>query len=407
MKLRICLVSDGYPPENAGSGITTYTVTMARGLVQEEHTVSVIAPALDEGASVSERDGVWLHRILPARLPGSPFRRRRGGKTFLDAYLFARAVGAEVQKIMHEGGLDVIESPEHGAGGFALAMNGGRLPHVVRLHAPLFLVNEAAGRRLSAGGRIVDAMERTTVRRAALMTSPSRALGAVVAPRFGIDPGRIRVVPNSIDTDVFRPARQGTPHPPTVLYVGKVAPLKGVFVLADAIPLVIRQIPEARVVIVGSDHPTANGGGSSKREMLARLRQAGVASNVAVLDPVERTRLVGLYGDADVCVIPSLWENFSYACLEAQSCAVPVVAAAVGGLVEMIDHGRDGTLVPSNDPARLAEGILELLAHPERGRAMGEAARAKVLRNYGVPRVVRQTLAVYTEAIAGRQACSR
>ena len=141
--------------------------------------------------------------------------------------------------------------------------------------------------------------------------------------------------------------------------------------------------------------------------MLARLRQAGVASNVAVLDPVERTRLVGLYGDADVCVIPSLWENFSYACLEAQSCAVPVVAAAVGGLVEMIDHGRDGTLVPSNDPARLAEGILELLAHPERGRAMGEAARAKVLRNYGVPRVVRQTLAVYTEAIAGRQACPR
>ncbi len=402
MSLRICLITDGYPPENAGSGITTYTVTTARGLAQNGHRVSVIAPAVEGGRSVSERDGVQLHRVLAARLPGT------GGKTFLDAYLFARAVAAEVHKLMNEDGLDIIESPEHGAAGFALAMNGGRLPHVVRLHAPLFLVNEVVGRRLSAGARLVHAMERTTTRRAALVISPSRALGEVVAPRFGIDPARIYVVPNTIDTESFRPAEAGeiAPHPPTVLYVGKVAPVKGAAVLTQAIPRIVRRIPEVRVVIVGSDHPTAHAEGSSKKEMLARLRQAGVDSNVTMLDRIERARLVPLYHNADVCVVPSLWETFPYACLEAMSCGVPVVATAVGGLNEIIDRGRDGVLVPPGDPARLADEIVELLTHAERRRAMGQAARGKALRAYSVERVVQQTVAAYDEAIA-RAAATR
>ena len=408
MSLRICLISDGYPPENAGSGITTYTATTARALAEDGHRVSVIAPAVEGCTPVSDRGGVQLHRVLAARVPG------RGGKSFFDAYLFARAAAAKVHKLMSESGLDVVESPEHGAGGFALAVNGQKVPLVVRLHAPLFLVNEVVGRRLSAGGRIVNAMERTITRRATLVTSPSRALWQIVAPRFGIDPARIRVVPNSIDTENFRPAEAGevAPHPPTILYVGKVAPVKGVVVLTQAIPRVVRRLPEAHVVIVGADHPIGPGLGSSKQEMLAKLQQAGVASNVDVLDPIERSRLRALYHNADVCVVPSLWENFSYACLEAMSCGVPVVAAAVGGLTEVIDSGRDGVLVPPGDPVRLADEIVELLTHAERRQAMGQAAREKALRAYSVERVVQQTVATYSEAIARADAprssaCSR
>ena len=400
MNLRICLITDGYPPENAGSGIATYTATTARALAQAGHKVSVISPAVDGGTSVSQRDGVQLHRVLAAHLPGS------GGKSFLDAYLFARAAAAEVHKLTNAGGLDIVESPEHGAGGFALTMNGRQALHVVRLHAPLFLVNEAAGRRLSVGGRLVNAMERTTTRRAALVTSPSWALAEIVAPRFGIDPARIRVVPNSIDTDMFRPAEAGevAPHPPTVLYVGKVAPLKGAAVLAQAIPRVVRRLPEVRLVIVGSDHPAGPRGGSSKQEMLARVRQAGVESNVTMLDRMERTRLVTLYHNADLCVVPSLWETFPYACVEAMSCGLPVVATAVGGLNEIIDQGRDGVLVPPRDPAKLADEIVELLTHAERRRTMGQLAREKALRLYSVERVVQETLAAYDEAMARARA---
>jgi glycosyltransferase involved in cell wall biosynthesis len=166
------------------------------------------------------------------------------------------------------------------------------------------------------------------------------------------------------------------------------------------------------LVIVGADHPIGPGVGSSKQEMLAQLQQAGVASNVAVLDPIERSRLRTLYHNADVCVVPSLWENFSYACLEAMSCGVPVVAAAVGGLTELIDPGRDGVLVPPSDPVRLADEIVELLTHAERRQAMGQAAREKTLRAYSVERIVQQTVAAYDEAIARAaaprsSACSR
>jgi glycosyltransferase involved in cell wall biosynthesis len=405
MSLRICLISDGYPPENAGSGITTYTATTARALVQDGHQVSVIAPAVEGAASVSERSGVQLRRVLAARLPGS------GGKSFLDSYLFARAAAAEVHKIMRQNGLDVIESPEHGAAGFALAMNGARRPHVVRLHTPLFLANEAAGRRLSAGGRVVHAMERTTTRRAALVTSPSLALGQAIAPRFGIDAARIRVVPNSIDTEAFQPATESVPHAPTVLYVGKILVWKGVFILTEAIPRIINRIPDARVVFVGSDHPAGNGLGSTKQEMLAQFQHAGVASRVTILDRVERSELIALYHQADVSVVPSLWEGFGYTCLEAMSCGLAVVATAVGGLSEIIDQGRDGVLVPPSDPVKLADAIVELLVHAERRRALGQAARGKALRVYSVERVMQQTVAAYDEAIAlagaGGGACSR
>ena len=406
MSLRICLITDGYPPENAGSGITTYTATTARALARDGHKVSVIAPAVDGGPSVGERDGVQLHRVLAPRLPGS------GGKSFLDTYLVARAVAGEVHKLKREAGLDVIESPEHGAAGFALSMNGARLPHVVRLHTPLFLANEAAGRRLSAGGRVVHVMERTTTRRATLVTSPSQALGQVIAPRFGIDPAGIRVVPNSIDTEAFRPAAGAIPHAPTVLYVGKILLWKGVFTLTEAIPRVVRRIPDARVVIVGSDHPTGHGRGSTKQEMLAQLRHAGAASHVTMLDRVERSQLVAMYHAADVSVVPSLWEGFGYTCLEAMSCGLAVIATAVGGLSEIIDQGRDGVLVPPGDPVRLADEIVELLMHAERRRALGQAARGKALRVYSVERVVQQTVAAYHEAIAradgaGGGACSR
>jgi glycosyltransferase involved in cell wall biosynthesis len=298
-------------------------------------------------------------------------RRVSRGKTFADAYLFARAVASKAKEIFAADGIDVIESPEHGAEGFALTHKTIRVPHVVRFHTPLFLVNEIIGKRLSVGARIVDAMERATARRATLTSSPSRALAAIVSSRFGIPLNRISVVPNCIDHETFHPSPQAHSGEPTVLYAGKVAPRKGVQVLAEAIPLIVRRVPQVRVLIIGSDHPTDTGAGSSKEEMLARLTRAGVASNVTMLPATQRTNLVRFYQNADVFVQPSLWENFATTCLEALACGIAVVASAVGGLPEIIEDGRDGLLVPPKDPVRLADAVATLLEDPARRLEMG------------------------------------
>ena len=401
MGLHVCLVCGEYPPDTVGGGIGTYSAALARGLAKTGHRVSVIARAVRGRETVHREDGIVVHRVLPLRTPGlRQVFRRFGGKTFADAYLFARAVAAKVANVTAGDGVQIVESPEHGAEGFMLAKRCAHVPHVVRFHTPLFLVNEAIGRKLSVGGRIVDVMERTTARRAVLTTSPSRDLAEIVASRFDIPLARIRVVPNCIDHETFHPAAHPPSGEPTVLYAGKVAPRKGIAVLAEAIPLIVRRVPQVRIVVVGSDHPTATGTGSSKQEMLERLTQAGVASRVTILPPTDRAGLVRLYHGAHVFVQPSLWENFPYTSLEAMACGVPVVASAVGGLKEIIEDGKDGVLVPAHDAARLADAVATLLEQPERLLEMRQAARRKILTHYTIEQLVAETLAVYEEAIA-------
>jgi glycosyltransferase involved in cell wall biosynthesis len=362
--------------------------------------VSVIAHAVRGIEAATEEDGVRVHRILPAVVPGlsGALRRRGSGRTCADAYLYSRAVAAKTRKILDQEGLDIIQSPEHGAEGFVLATDGLRTPHVVRFHTPLFMVNQAVGHRLGLGGRVVDSMERATARRAILNTCASRALASVVAARFGISWDRIRVVPNAIDHTVFQPAAGQDTAARAVLYVGKVAPLKGVHVLAQAIPRIVARVPDVHIVIVGSDHPGERGQ-SARAEMLVHLRAAGVASHVTFLSPVERPLLAGLYQAAAVCVLPTLWDNFPNTCLEAMACGVPVVATAVGGLPEIIHDGRDGMLVPPHASGRLADAVIELLEHPGRRLEMGRAARRRILSAYTMERIARDTVAVYDEAI--------
>lgn len=396
----ICLICQEYPPDTVGGGIGTYTTDIARGLLDAGHRVWVIARAVKGIETTTRENGLQVHRILPAQLPGvGRLDRRRDRKTFADAYLYSLATAAKVRQIMGQHDLDVVQSPEHGAEGFALARDRAPVPHVVRFHSPLFMVNEASGRRLSLGGRVVHALERAAARRAVLNTSASLALARAVSRAFGIPLERVRVVPNSIDHEAFCPAPGIAPHPPTVLYVGKIAPLKGMATLAEAIPQVVRGIPEVRVVLIGSDH-VVPGAGSTKEQMLTDLRRAGVADRVSVLAPVERSQLVRLYQEADVCVLPTLWDNFPNTCLEAMACGVPVVASAVGGLPEIIDNGKNGVLVPPGDAAGLADAVVGLLERRERRLEMGRAARNKILEAYTRSRVVAATIAVYNEAIA-------
>lgn len=393
--MHVCLVCQEYPPDVVGGGIGTYTANLARGLAAAGHRVSVVARALSGSAPVTADGPITVHRIRPSRI--GPF----DGKTFADAYLYAHAVTAEVKRLAERERIDILQSPEHGAEGLTLSQVG--IPHVVRFHTPLFLVNRAVGRRLSAGGRIVHLMERTSARRAALNTSASRALADRAAAAFGIPSERIRIVPNSIDHETFRPAREQTDQPPTVLYVGKVALLKGALVLAEAIPLILRQIPTARVLIVGSDHRMPDG--RSTREALGgRLEAAGVRSGVTFVDPVERSQLLALYQRATVYVFPTFWDNFPNTCLEAMACGLPVVASAVGGLPEIIDDGVSGFLVPPHHPQALADAAVRVLADAALRRRIGEAARQRVVAAFTSDRIVRATLATYREAIerAGR-----
>jgi glycosyltransferase involved in cell wall biosynthesis len=97
----------------------------------------------------------------------------------------------------------------------------------------------------------------------------------------------------------------------------------------------------------------------------------------------------------DLFVLPSLYEGFGIAILEAMAAGRPVVATAVGGIPEVVVHGETGLLVPPGDPVALADALHELLAHPERARALGARGRERAREKFRIESIVRQHEALY------------
>jgi glycosyltransferase involved in cell wall biosynthesis len=137
-------------------------------------------------------------------------------------------------------------------------------------------------------------------------------------------------------------------------------------------------------------------------EIAQRLRAAVAAQpRVTWIDAmVPAADVIQLYSHAALFVCPSVYEPFGVINLEAMACETPVVASAVGGILEVVVDGETGILVPPARPDALGEAMAALLSHPTRARAMGQAGRRHVERRFGWDAVAERTEAVYRDAAA-------
>jgi glycosyltransferase involved in cell wall biosynthesis len=219
-----------------------------------------------------------------------------------------------------------------------------------------------------------------------------------VARRWGADlRRRVQVVPNPIDTAAFAPL-DVIEDPATLLLVGRIERNKGQDVAVEALPAIVAAVPGTRLVLVGADSELP-GGGSARAALHARVARLGLPEDALVTPGVlERDRLRAVYASATACLVPSRFEAFGYTCLEAMSCARPVVASAAGGLAEIVNDGHDGLLVEAGDPVALSRAAIRLLTDPDLRRSLGQTARAKVELQFAAPVVARQMAALYIDA---------
>jgi D-inositol-3-phosphate glycosyltransferase len=187
---------------------------------------------------------------------------------------------------------------------------------------------------------------------------------------YGADPARIELVAPGVDHAFFSPgdrlgARSALQHldlghGPVLLFVGRIQPLKGLDVAVRALAALGR--PDARLVVVGG---ASGSEGAAEVERIDKLvAELGVAGQLRRVEPVPHHLLSTYYRAADVVLVPSRSESFGLVALEAAACGTPVVAAAVGGLRTLVDHGRTGFLVEGRDPAAFAAYTDELLTSP-------------------------------------------
>lgn len=203
---------------------------------------------------------------------------------------------------------------------------------------------------------------------------------------YGADPDRIEVVPPGVDHAFFSPGdRRGARaalalgEHPVLLFVGRIQPLKGVGVAISALAELSSTHPDAVLVVVGG--PSGADGDAEHAEALALIEELGLVDRVRWVEPQPHHMLSTFYRAADVCVVPSRSESFGLVALEAGACGTPVVAAAVGGLLTLVDDGVTGVLVETRDPAAYAASMAGIFADPVRAASMGASA-AERARHY-------------------------
>jgi starch synthase len=281
------------------------------------------------------------------------------------------------------------------------------VPHVLTAHS---LQPPRPWRAAQSGGQhaLSAWAERTAIEAADAVVAVSGAMREDILGSYpALDPARVHVIPNGIDTTLYRPdhgtdalTRIGLdPGRPYVLFVGRITRHKGVPHLLRA----VRDIDPAAQVVLCAGAPDTPELDREFRDLyleLSRIR-AGVHWIPQLLP---RPDLVQLLTHAAVFVCPSVHEPLGLVNLEAMACGTAVVASRVGGIPEVVEDGSTGVLVDADDGAdgfegRLARALDEVLGDPAAARSMGEAGRRRAVAEFGWDAVARRTVRLYEEVL--------
>jgi glycosyltransferase involved in cell wall biosynthesis len=209
----------------------------------------------------------------------------------------------------------------------------------------------------------------------------------------------VTVVPFGVDMDRFAPAEQAVRTGATIGTVSRLSPEKGVRYLIEAFALLQERYGESvRLRIAGDTTPEP--GGAERQAMEALAAEQGVADAVEFAGWVEQDELPAFLQSLDVFVLPSVYEGFGVAAVEASAAGLPVVASDVHGIPDVVRDGATGLLAPAKDVNALAAAIGRLLDDPAARTAMGRAGREYVAARYDWQANARQMEQLYAEVLA-------
>jgi glycosyltransferase involved in cell wall biosynthesis len=220
--------------------------------------------------------------------------------------------------------------------------------------------------------------------------------------RLGSQPQRLSLVPCGVDHQHFDETcdRSAWDHvwsrSRRVLVVSRLVERKGI----DDVVTALAAVPDAELLIAGGPERCRLDGEPEAQRLLAVARRHGVEDRVRLLGRVDRADLPTLYRSADVVVCTPWYEPFGLVALEAMACGVPVVASAVGGLVDTVLDGVTGILVPPHRPDVIAHAVTGLLDAPAQRARFGSAGAARARLRYGWPTIATETVRAYERARA-------
>jgi glycosyltransferase involved in cell wall biosynthesis len=407
--LKVMILSLEYSPKLSG-GVGTHVMEMSRGLGRAGHQVTVIAFTPGQATTLSDSN-VQVHMISPS---ANDLTGRSMVQSILD---FNRDVVAYGRSLIADLGRQPDLINYHNWTTWPAACELGRMFGIPTLGTIHFLSEPTERWWGQTPDPEIVRQEKELFHRAEQFVIVSQSMRDIVQETHGVSDERVSVVYNGLDVepfmntlltseDVLKLRRTvAADDEKVVLFAGRLSPQKGIDALLASAAQVLAEYPKVVYLIVGEP---------DTREMVPVIdglfRQYPLLQDkVKMLGKMPRPQLATLFQIANIVVIPSLYDTCPYMTVEAMAAGVPVVATRVGGLAEMVVDGETGRLVSVHakeggrhevDVNELAAAQLALLTDGGLAKRMGSAGQRRVMSEYTLDKMVKETVQVYRQAIA-------
>jgi glycosyltransferase involved in cell wall biosynthesis len=383
--MKIAFISYEFPPETAYGGVATYVFQATKMLAERGNHVEVFCPSLTKDDYTSSENGLLVHRIKSNREN------------------FNKAIVAKFTERHNEIKFDLVESPEYGADGLEVFKKFPQLTSIIKTHTPTYLLEIinpgyepdtvskikmvlGAVRRFNL--KLLDKKpylkeqdeEYHIAQQAHFITTPSKSLGEIVAKDWHINKKKIILQPypyvptqELLDIEIKKPATKN------VTFVGRLEIRKGLVILKDAIPQILKQDPEIIFNFVGRPMYSPNPRYNMEEYLKHHLKD--YQKNLKFHGLMNLSSMAEVLKTSAVCVFPSIWENFPNVCLESMSAGRAIVGTYSGGMAEQLADGA-GVLIPPSDAGAITDAVLKLIKDPDLCVQLGKTARKKVLEVY-------------------------
>lgn len=356
--MNICIVfSTKFPPEE---GIGNYVYHMSRMFIEKGHQVTVITRGSLSGTQREIVDDIEVFK-LPF-IPIYPFHVHVHG-IFVNKMFKLLEPSLEIVHI-HTPLPPPIKTS---------------LPIITTFHTPMKIdirFFDPIGSFYWCSKlqwRISYLIEKELIKKSRMITAVSK-LVAQELKEYGLDPKDVVVIGNGVNEKVFTPTKYKIGDDRYILYTGRLAHRKGLFDLIECGKYICKKYPDVSFILTGK--------GPLLGKLQEKVKELELNEKFIFTGYVDKNKLIQLYQNATIYILPSHYEGLPTVLLEAMSCGLPVVATAVSGNLEVVSSGKNGILVPQKSPKEMADAISMLLDDDKMRKELGKNARETVEERY-------------------------
>lgn len=385
--IRVCIITTTFPrwkEDDQG----TFILEQAKALRDVGAKVRVIGPHAPGAIQREELDGIDVIRplyiwpetweILRRYRAGLPVILRRASAAWFLIPLFV--ISQWVALLRHTRDIDILHANwTLSAFSALLARPFRRIPIFVTVHGSDIYETQRIG--------WLRWTTRLVLERVNQVFALSSSLAALTKD-LGVPADRIRILPNGVDVDFFRPPEDEKEA--IVLFVGSVVQRKGVHDLVEATPRILRALPKYRLVVIGE--------GPMENELRDRAAELGLEDAISFLGVKGPAEVRKWMQRAKLLVLPAHEEGQGVVLLEALACGTPCVATKVGGIPDVIND-KVGRLVPPGKPRQLADAVIATLQDPDVWQSYHQHARAHVVENFSWRALAAEFLTHYQDHV--------